>query len=195
MKCTVYAVSGRPGSGKTTLVHGIADRVPGCVALHNDDYWSQEKLTRDLRPWLAAGADLSDWSDLAMADDVRALRSGDTITHPKTGERLGPACSLVLEAPAGRLDLKFRDLIDTMVCIDTPADIALARQALWIASLPDCTADTAVGYLRHYENCVRDVGLAFHRQFMPTADIVLDGAQPPGELADHVAKLVAGDST
>ncbi len=190
MRRYLVAVSGQPGSGKSTLTKLTRDHLQDAISLHWDDYLTDAELKADLRPWLDDGVDFSGWDNPQFVRDLTDLLQGSQIRSPIDNAVIRPARYIIVEFPAGRLASAMTDLIDVVAFIDVPHEIALARQVLWISSKADSSLGSVTGYLRHYLNCARELSVELHRQVMPTADIVLDGREMPQAIAEELAAYV-----
>lgn len=126
----VVAISGMSGAGKTSVVRRTVELLGDAVALHFDDYISVSVYPNDLRQWLEEGADVDVWQTPRLAEDIRALRSGNAVTLPESGIVVAPADVLVLEEPFGKMRREMAGLIDLAAHIDVPVDVMLARRLL-----------------------------------------------------------------
>lgn len=165
LSCFVIAISGASGSGKSALVKALVHRLGDAVALHFDDYspryFPTSKYPAGIAKWIADGADPSAWETPQLVQDLRALRQGKSITLPghkeisksttlilralgrrkplvfSRNERiLRPATYIVLEEPFGREREDMKELIDFVIALDTPLEVALARRLLEIPEIP-----------------------------------------------------------
>jgi uridine kinase len=151
----VIAISGASGTGKSTLVKALVQTLGDAVPLYFDDYNPHSVATShyplDLVKWVADGADPNAWETPQLALDLRSLRRGEPIKLPGKGGVLLPKRVLVLEDPFGRERTGMKDVIDFVIAIDAPLEIALARRLLRIAERPDFLDR------RHHDCCVTDV--------------------------------------
>ncbi|MDP1612400.1 MAG: hypothetical protein Q8M11_15210 [Sulfuritalea sp.] len=188
----VIAVAAPIGGGKSALVQGLAVALNGAATLHFDDY---ELATRqspaELGRWLEQGADFDSLQAPGFADAVRALRDDATIGSPSQ--------FVVLEMPLGRAHADTAQLIDFLVWVDTPLDLALARnlRALTTEALAD-KADPRQflgwldAYLDQYMEQVRVILELQKKRVAPGADLVLDGTRSqPTLIAAAVSALIA----
>ena len=125
----VIAVSSVSGGGKTTLVKSAAFLLRG-TTLDFDDYASISQYPPDLKKWVEDGADVNEWKTPQFAQDLAALRRGESIVSPLDGASILPSEFIVIEEPMGRERVEMASLIDFVAVIDTPLDIALARRLL-----------------------------------------------------------------
>ncbi len=124
----VIAISSVAGGGKTTLVKRTTELLCG-TALFFDDYDSVSNYPDEKR-WLKDGADMNEWKTPQFAKDLSALRSGNSIVSPINGNTILPSEFIIIEEPTGRERIEMASLIDFVVVINTPLEIALARVLL-----------------------------------------------------------------
>ena len=200
----VIAISGAPGAGKTTLVRSVAQALGDAVALHFDDYKSVAQYPANmsnpanLADWIEAGKDLDAWKIPQLLDNLTALRNGQAISLPANQGEIEPAKFIVLEEPSGRARAGLQALIDMVVLIDLPLEIALARKVVDYIDfcLKELSGDDlkralqrfVAGY-EHYP-LVREYYLAVVEGARRDCDLILDGARPTEELTQEVVIAV-----
>jgi uridine kinase len=184
----VLAIAGPPGGGKTTLMLALAERLNGASWMSMDGFPAPSAMDPEaLGRWLDEGAEFSRLETPGLAAALSDWKAGREIREPLTGRRVAPARLLVLEAPLGRAHRPTAGLIDTLVWIDTPLDVALARNLLaWTASAEPHPAEWLAGYADHYLSVTRKVLLAQREAVAPDADLVVDGLLDPAEQAARV---------
>jgi uridine kinase len=184
----IIALAGPPGAGKTALMLALADRLPEASWLSMDGFPIPAAMAAQaLGAWLEDGADISrlDISELNAA--LGELKAGRGVTEPETGRRIAAAPLVLLEAPLGRAHAATAPFIDFLVWVDTPLDIALARNVLaWEAQADGRPRAWLADYMRQYLEVTRRVLCAQREAVMPDADLVLDGLAEPGALAERV---------
>jgi uridine kinase len=143
--CTVVAISGISGAGKTTICQLLAQLLGDATTLHFDDYATPETLPADVMPWMRRGADpdalpaeLAAWVRDGVDPDrirspeltraLRTLRSGLPVLHPRTHAIIQPTRWLIVDEPFGRERSELAELIDFVVYIDLPLDIGFLRR-------------------------------------------------------------------
>jgi len=159
MTAKIIAVSGPPGAGKSTLVHGLAREFGGVVVAYDDfeviTSWPPEKVVA----WLDAGAPL----DQAIAPKLRDLL-------------LAQDGLVFFEAPFGRACPDTGALIDTAIWLECPNDVALARKIGALAGYNQGNqgfADFIGGWLQAYEAFTRRALLVQREKVMPKADFTI----------------------
>jgi uridine kinase len=186
----VIAIAGASGSGKTTLVQHVAALLGNVTQVYFDDYEALSTYPADLAQWLTDGADPDQWQTPRLADDVRALKMGVAVTHPDGTTVMRPTPYIVMEEPFGRERQEMMPLIDFVVVIDVPLEIALARRIRRSFSL-DLEQWSAEQVLKHVDRYLADyiaIGTPFYglvnSRALATCDLAVDGRQPVEQLAD-----------
>lgn len=191
----VIAVAAPIGGGKSALVQGLAAALGDAASLHFDDYeLATRQLPEQLTCWIAAGADFNSLHAPGFAAALHALRRGETIADRVSGKPIRPTRFLVIEMPLGRAYAETAELIDFLVWVDTPLDLALARnlRSLTVAALAE-NADP-VGFLRwldaylgQYMDQVRLILELQKARVAPAAELILDGTRTQAELIAEAA--------
>ena len=211
----VVAISGIGGSGKTTLVKAVADRLGEAATLFADDFPGMRLDHNDFK-----GSPPFDFSRIRTPEFTQALRelgSGGSVLLPTLSESVGldrsrrvdSARFLVVEECFGRLRTEIAGLLDFVVCIDTPLQVALARQMsrqfAWIertAQRSELEPERLVQAFQLKAAQLKDYLLEQYaewehralvdeiRQRRQTADLEVDGLQPVGMLAGEVKSAV-----
>ena len=202
----IIAVSAVSGGGKTTLVKRTADLLEG-TALFFDDYASVSEYPPDIKKWVENGADVNEWKTPQFAQDLTALRRGDSIVSPIDGASILPSEFIVIEEPMGRERAEMATLIDFVAVIDTPLEIALTRRLLRdlgpisVENIEKATKkQLAEGfvqivtymkdYLSGYLDAGRDLYIAVLEQAKENCDLVLDGCLSVDKLAQQLVTTV-----
>jgi uridine kinase len=193
--CFVLAVSGPSGAGKSTAVANLVMRFGDAVALYFDDY-EATSVYPDMTQWLADGGDPNQFRTPQLSADLRRLRAGTAITLPHNGQVVQPARVVVLEEPFGRDRAEIASLIDAVVCIDLPLEIALARKLHRMLGffLAEQTADAFAKHLQFflpwYIESGRELYHTVQQGVLQHCDLVADGMLPPDVLADSIASAL-----
>lgn len=197
MTCLV-AVAAPIGGGKSALVRGLAKALDGASTIHFDDYEvATQKSPAELARWIADGADFNSLRAPGFADALRALKRGESAADPAGGEPVRPGEFVVLEMPLGRAYAATAELIDILVWVDTPLDVALARNIRAMAAEAAIAGDAQDflrwldAYLGHYPDQLRTILQLQKIRVAAAADIVLDGLQAPENLLAEALRAIA----
>ena len=164
MSVPVVAISGHPGSGKTTLTRRLAARF-GVPALYYDDY---ETITAQppaqVRDWVARG---SDYDEIDLAPLSAAI---------ERAAEAGPPF-ILLDTLLGRAHAATGAAIDLSLWLDVPADIALARKLRQAGALVGDDLRKArdfagwiASYTQHYEAFIAGTYALQAERVRPLAD-------------------------
>jgi uridine kinase len=190
----VIAISGPAGAGKTTLLHALAAALPDSVALQMDAY---ETMTLNspqrMREWLRSGGDIDAFDFTALEGALERLRAGSVAGSPAASAQY-----VLFETHFGRAHRATGRLIDLMIWIDTPLDVALARNVrAFIGGFPRDGAarlgerlDWMEGYLTAYLDVVRSMLLLQKTRVAPGADLQVDGMDSPQATAGALLPLI-----
>jgi uridine kinase len=195
----VVAIAGPSGGGKTTLVQQVATLLDHATQVYFDDYEAVLTYPADMVEWLANGADPNDWKTPQFASDVQALRMGNKALHPNGTTTLQPTGYIVVEEPFGRERQEMAPLIDFVVVIDVPLEIALARRIRrgFGKELEEWSAEQILKHLKHIDNYLQsyiELGSALYgtvnARALTSCDLTVDGRAPAEQLAEQVATAV-----
>ena len=169
----------------------------GATTLFFDDYRDASTYPPDLKKWVADGADLNLWKTPKFAEDLAALKRGERIESVVGGATIAPSEFIVIEEPMGRGRDEMAKSIDFVALIDTPLDIALARNLLRVdgtntsANMRQVTKELLIAssreFVRDYLDVSRSIYIAVQEQVAADCDLILDGQLPPDELAEQLS--------
>ncbi|BFM15346.1 hypothetical protein R50073_15290 [Maricurvus nonylphenolicus] len=187
----VIGICGPPGCGKSTLANLLQDKIPLAKRIDIDNYQSfTQQSLNELDQWVKDGAD---YNLFQLPELVSALDRQPTETP------------LIFETHFGRGHQASGQYIDTLIWIDIPLDIALARnlqkfsqqfsEAIRIDADKDQIHQQQLTwlsqYLQGYTSSIRHT-LTLQRQYIrPEADIFLDGTLPAEQLCQQVIQQLA----
>lgn len=176
MSCdSVVGISAVGGGGKTAVTRRLAGVLGDAVALHFDDYEESNVYPADLPRWFADGADYDAYETPVFTRHLQALKDGQSISYPIGGTLVGPARYVVADAPLGRAHSDSGRLIDLLVFIDTPLDVAMARRILRDIELAHEPLQHVIAELAGYEARARPIYEHFQERMRADADLVIDG--------------------
>ncbi len=196
----VIAICGPPGCGKSTLASHLAQKLPNCRRIDIDDYQSftQQSLSA-LDQWVIDGADYNQFSIAQLDDDLQRLKHGQTSKVPGTGATLSSGSPILFETHFGRAHHHSGQYIDTLIWIDIPLDMALARNlrsfCLNFMDAKDASEHHQQlhwlsQYLEGYSASIRKTLTLQRQHIRPGADIFVDGTQAPEQLAEQILSLI-----
>lgn len=189
----VIAISGSSGSGKTSLVQKVTSLLEDAVSLYFDDYAAVSTYPSNFSEWIREGADPNQWKTPQLLEDLQMLRRGEAISLPGNKGMVKSASFIVMEEPFGRERAGMNELIDFVVCIDLPLEVALARRLLrdieWCLS--ERNAEYLALYLKEYltgylGGATREMYLEVNTRVLRNCDLALDGIKSIDELADEI---------
>lgn len=197
----VVAIAGPPGSGKSTLAKALAAEMGGACVLEMDHYQRMTQVPiAELADWSARGADHDEFSVPLLAAHLEALRCGEPVLDPATGKTIRPAPVILFETHFGRAHRETGPLIDLMLWLDTPPDVALARVLRgFVAPLLSSGVDGAVvadelrwidGYLANYLQVVAGLIRLQAERVRPGADLRTTSGVPVAAVAAELRRLL-----
>ena len=194
----LIAIAGPPGSGKSTLARALVRRLGDAALVEMDDYQRMTELPIDaVADWLARGADHDELPVPLLGEHLAQLLGGSAVVVPATGHRIEPRRHIVLETHFGRAHRATGGFIDWLVWLDTPADVALARNLRgFLAPLRQPQPAQALagrlawidGYLGHYIEVVARLLQLQRERVRPAADLCIVADAPPDEMALQICR-------
>jgi len=181
-------ISSPSGGGKTTIARSLNDRIKDSEPIFFDDYESLTTEPGSYEQWLPDGADFNAWQCEQLVSDLKALKHGRTIDHPVTGKSIGPANTIIFDAPLGYAHGDLGALIDFMIFVDTPLEIAMARRLLR-ASTENTSTDLATE-MQNYLKFGRKCYLAMDRYVKPACDFIVDGSESIDTIVDEILSAI-----
>ncbi len=196
----VIAVAAPIGGGKTSLAKAIAARLGDAVTIHFDRY---ETVTRrpieDVIRWVEAGGDFNELSVPHLAEDLGRLKRGEPVFDPASCRETPSGKYVLFEMPLGRKYQETAELIDFLIWVEVPFDVALARKIKEFAGefmaheRPEELGNFAAwlnGYLDNYLKVVRRVLQIQRDRVCPDADMVLDGRAEFDTMITHATREI-----
>ncbi|SEM04256.1 Uridine kinase [Paenibacillus sp. cl141a] len=183
------AVSGPSGSGKSTLTKQLRDKLVDAISFHFDDYASTNTYPDDFVEWLEKGADPKLVQNPDFNRDLSELVQGRSITLPNN-QMVKSEKYIIVEEPFGRGREGMAELIDFVVCIDIPLEVALARRILRGIQNAECTPSETLKsfeeYLSQYLIVVRNLYQAINLNVMADCDLIVSGLEPIDVITDKI---------
>jgi uridine kinase len=172
----VIAVAGPAGGGKSSLVGALLGALRDATAIYVDSYQRiTEQPIREIVRWMERGADFDEFSIPLLSDHLAALKRGQPVVDPRTRREIAPAKYILFETHFGRAHRDTGKHVDLLLWIDTPLDIALARNVSDLLASGESPAGLQ-RYLRSYLEDVRRLRLMQRERICADADVALDGA-------------------
>jgi uridine kinase len=189
----VVAIAGTSGAGKSTLCRNLLETIPNSTLFELDMYEEIDGVCPSAREWKAHNFD-PNMANLAQpANDLKMLMKGEAITYPLNQGTVEAAPVIIFDTPIGRIHQAFAPLINFVVLVDLPYEVALARRVKRIVER--ATSDNAaVERLRLFIPFYLEVGRLMYRRHQElvqeSADVVIDGMKAPEALALEVSHLI-----
>lgn len=191
----MIAIAGHSGAGKTSLIQILVANLGNANSLRLDSYQSTS-FYPEATKWIEGGADPNEFKLPLFDADIRALKEGNSILHPESGKKIEPAPFLILEEPFGRGRTTVRDLIDFVVYIDTPLEVAyirkLARKTDFLPweDNPNLFIKNLRDNLDWYQRIGRRFYLAVSDRVRNDCDLVVDGLLPGEAIAEQILEAI-----
>jgi uridine kinase len=191
----VIAIAGHSGAGKSTLIEHLRSRLGGANALSLDEYESSSTYPPSLK-WIEDGADPNEFLSPQFSADIHALKNGKSVIHPETQQEIKPNRFLIIEEPFGRGREALRDLIDFVVYVDIPLEVAYIRKiSRKNTFLPwEDDPDVFIAHLRENMEWYLQVGRTFYlavaKGVLENCDLIVDGTLSTEQIADQVIEAL-----
>ncbi len=189
----IIGVAGGSGSGKSSIVRSLVDRIGGCVI--DLDSYSHDRSASPPEQRSQTGDDEPAAIDVALlVAQLGDLRRGEAIRKPvysadaqvRTGvEIVAPARLVIVEGLFTLWWGSLRSLLDVKVFVDAPADLRLSRRIRRDLAEPGRTLEQV---LHEYSGTVRP---AHERYVEPTRVHADDVVTNDGPLEDAVEQVIA----
>ena len=191
----VIAIAGHSGAGKSTVIEALVSRLGNANSLSLDAYESSSTYPAAAK-WIKDGADPNRFQTPQFDADVRALKNGKSIIHPQTDEEMSAKSFLIIEEPFGRERDSLHNLIDFVVYIDTPLEVAYARKLLRKSDFLPWEDNPSVFINNLRENLLwyLRVGRSFYgavgSRVKKNCDLIVDGTFSTEEIVEEIFKSV-----
>jgi uridine kinase len=181
----VLAISGPPGSGKSTLIAALVARHKVHVVHFDAHEQMTDRSLAQMEDWIARGMPLAEMLPPSLIKHLRAAAEDAPV---------------LFETPLGRAIPDLTALIRWSVWLDLPADIALSRKIAATVQEADWASQDELsqwlhGYLAAYPRIVAPCLTMQAQRVRPLADQVLDARLSPTELADALSVHLRGWSS
>lgn len=200
----VIAISSVSGGGKTTVVRKLVELLGDAVAVHFDDYETHDTYPKNPAVLLDQGADFNVIKSPLLAQHLKALRRGEPVPSPQTGEMIAPARFIVYEGPLGRAQHETGQYIDFLVFIDTPLEVGLARRlsrTIGSLNLENMSREELLRALNNLGRLADNYLLWMRRSYLlqrelvrPGSDLILDGEQPAETIASAIVQALTEEN-
>lgn len=194
----IIGICGASGSGKSTLARELAKRLEGrCVYIKQDSYYKdhpdmtfeeRERINYDEPEAFEHGA---------LLDDLRALRSGRSITaksydytqHRRcdSGEQIEPADVVLVEGNHVFYDQGVRDMLDFKIFIQVDPDVCLLRRVK--RDIRDRGRSVESIY-RQYLDSVKPMFEKYIRNYVDDADLIVAHGGKNARIVDILAHYI-----
>jgi len=176
----LIGISGGSGSGKTTIIERIADRVADFVFIPQDNYYkSADYITnKNITDFNFDHPDAFDTE--LLLDHLRRLKSGrpvdmpsyDFVHHRRADEttRVEPRRVVLIEGIMVFVEKEVRDMMDLKIYVDTPDDIRFIRRLQRDVNERGRTMESVI---RQYLEVVRPGHYMFIEPTKAYADIII----------------------
>ncbi|MCG8453078.1 MAG: uridine kinase [Spirochaetales bacterium] len=190
----LIGISGGSGSGKTTIIKRIAERVKDFVFIPQDNYYKTGEHV-DNSNITAMNFDHPDAFDSELLlKQLTALRNGeavdmptyDFVNHRRAQEtvRVEPRGVVLVEGIMVFFEQAIRDMLDLKIYVDTPDDIRFIRRLERDVAERGRTVDSVI---KQYLEVVRPGHYQFIEPTKEYADIII----PEGGHNDKALRVLA----
>jgi len=191
----VIAIAGHSGAGKSTVIEALVSRLGNANSLSLDAYESSSTYPAAAK-WIKDGADPNRFQTPQFDADVRRLKNGKSIIPPQTNEEMNAKSFLIIEEPFGRERDSLHNLIDFVVYIETPLEVAYVRKLLRKSDFLPWEDNPSVFINNLRENLLwyLRVGRSFYgavaTRVKKNCDLIVDGTYSTEEIVEEIFKCV-----
>src|SRR5688572_28252344 len=159
--------------------------MPDAAAIHIDSY---QQITRQplrkIVQWMERGANFDEFAIPLLPEHLEELKQGRRVVDPVGLHEIAPRKYILFETHFGRAHRATGKPIDLLLWIDTPHDVALARNVMDLlrpaldksnAEPPEDRIRRIYNYLETYLADVRRLLLLQQETVRAGADVILDG--------------------
>ncbi|TWT24351.1 hypothetical protein [Planomicrobium sp. CPCC 101110] len=172
-KPLVIAIGGVSGGGKTTIVTQLKQQFGKAEALYFDSY--DFEGPENVFQWIEDGANYDEWNLTPLIRDLKEvlLKRHDYI---------------FLDFPFAYQHSQTSGIIDLVVFIDTPLDIALIRRMN--REFRDSSAEEMLQYMESYATYGRRGYLEMLQTIRPDSNVVIDGTLSISQIVEKIREQV-----
>ncbi|WP_165921084.1 nucleoside/nucleotide kinase family protein [Paenibacillus albiflavus] len=206
MKPLVVGISGYSGVGKSTIIYELSKILgPSVICLFFDDYVSRSDFPVNIKDWIQDGANPNVIKTPILREHLKALVQGRSVIAPISNgwakehldresiRTINPGKIILLEEPFGREREEIKDLIDIVIYLDVPLEIALARRILDLNKSQELRNDPMVliNLLDHFlieylYNGVRDMYFEIGNKIKNNCDTVINATQELAQIIEDI---------
>jgi len=182
----VIGIVSLSGGGKTALTNKLIEKIEDSTPVYFDEY-DDFTTHPPMETWSNEDINYNDWKFPRLIFDLQSLKAGIDIAHPLTKTTVKANKFIIFDAAFGRANDELNQLIDLMVYIDTPLDVAMGRRILrGIENKEFDTLNSIKEDVEIYINRARQAYLIGDKAMRPRSDLVLDGTLTLEQLGKQV---------
>ena len=170
------AIAGVMAGGKTTTVNALLKKLPNSEALYFDNYDIKGEIS-DFDKWVADGADWNIYDVTPLEKDIITIRNSGKCEY------------LLLDYPLAYRNTTLGKYIDTAFYIDTPLDIALARQVL--RDMNTHSGEQIRGWMETYLRSARVHFIQYQKDKRASSDFTIDGTKTLEGIVEEIIHIIS----